>query len=54
MCFRVLMAFLETDSTVVYYQMVLGLVPPERPEEMEAKKAKRFRYQQRRRQRHVK
>ena len=51
---RVLMAFLESDSTVVYYQMSLGLVPPERPEEMEEKKQTRFMYQQRRKQRHIK
>ena len=51
---RVLMAFLESDSTVVYYQMSLGLVPPERPEEIEEKKQTRFMYQQRRKQRHIK
>ena len=52
--FRFLLGIVDSDSAVVYYRISDGLVPPERPEELEAKKLKSLRYRERRKQRNMK
>ena len=45
------MAWLDSDSSVVYYDMASGLVAPEAPEEQEMKSERRKLYKQRRKKR---
>lgn len=52
--FRVILGMVDSESNIVYYRLTGGLVPPESPEVIEAKKRRRKRKFQKKKMKFVK